>query len=802
MVLEYGGLILGLMLMIGLLLKRRIFVRKGNHPAAGTRETYNTPSELRTLLGAVEQSPVAIIITDVEANIVYVNPRFILSSGYTLEQVRNKNPRIFQSGQTDKSVFGDMWFTLRQKRPWSGILINRRKDGYVYWVETHISPILDVKGNTTQYVGFLIDISDRKSAEAKLSYQMYLLEVAQRAARIGYSETNIVTGIWQSSLMLDEIYGIDKFYVRHFENWVNLIHPDDRVQLLNTLAEVKKDGTPFRAQYRVIRYKDGQCCWVEAWGSIEYENSRPVRFICTVMDITERKLTEIELDQYRRSLEAQVAERTKALDQSNKRLAAALEVAEAASMAKSDFLANMSHEIRTPMNAIIGMTGLLEQEAMDPGQREKLKRITAAGDHLLALIEDILDLSRIEASKVVLYPSVFRPRDLVAQCINLLSDTINDKGLRVECHIEPGVPGVLLGDVARIKQILINFGSNAVKFTERGSIQFSVFEISNNGESALVRFEVEDTGIGIDREVIDRIFLAFEQADSSTTRRYGGTGLGLAICKRLAKLMGGEVGAESTLGLGSKFWFTARLELANELDASGGGESILQPVADLSTVDFNGARILLVEDNSTNQEITKDVLEKAGFCVDLSDSGRDALERIKLASYELILMDTQMPGMDGIECARQIRKMPGCFEVPIIALTANAYEHNRLNCLAAGMNDFIAKPVKVSILNEKIKHWLAQSNQKPPIPKPQPVLPSPHDNQPVDHEIEGFLDKLEELLETKDSAAFRIIRSDSALLASALGSRENEIRRLIESFEYVKALEALRSLRASTRQDT
>jgi len=792
---QYGALTLGLILLIGFFLKRLV-TRERSHTDHPISKTDNTPAEFRTLLGAVEQSPVAILITDVDANIVYVNPMFTLSSGYTFEQVKNKNPRILQSGQTDKSVFGDMWFTLRQKRPWSGILINRRKDGHVYWVETHISPILDENGDTFQYVGFLVDISDRKVADAKLSRQMYLLQVAQRVAHIGYSETHIATGTWNSSQTLDEIYGIDKFFVRHFENWASLIHPEDRAQVLSNLAEVKQDGTPFRAQYRVIRYKDGKCCWVEAWGSVEYENGSPARFVCAVMDITERKLAEIELDQYRRNLETQVRERTKALDQSNKRLATALEVAEAASLAKSDFLANMSHEIRTPMNAIIGMTGLLEQEAIDPRQREKLKRITAAGDHLLALIEDILDLSRIEASKVVLYPSVFRPRDLVTQCINLLSDAITEKGLRVESHIEASVPLVLQGDIARIKQILINFGSNAVKFTEKGSIRFSIIDVSNNGESALLRFEVEDTGIGISREVIDRIFLAFEQADSSTTRRYGGTGLGLAICKRLAKLMGGEIGAESTLGLGSKFWFTARLELASEVDSNEGSESRPLYAADLAVVDFKGARILLVEDNSTNQEITKDVLEKAGYYVDISDNGLDALVRVKSISYDLILMDTQMPEMDGIECSREIRKVPGYSEVPIIALTANAYERNRLSCLAAGMNDFIAKPVKVATLHDKIKHWLVQYNQKPSVLEQPPASVAPVDNKPTTHEIEEFLNKLEVLLETKDSVAFRMIRTDSAVLTSALGGHEKEVKRLIESFEYVKALEVLRSLRA------
>jgi PAS domain S-box-containing protein len=790
----YGYLAIGLMVVAGLLCLKRFFSRERRYP--GVQEANHTPTEYRPFLRVVEQSPAAIVITDVDANIIYVNPRFTLATGYTFDEVKNKNPRILQSGQTHRSVFGDMWFTLRQKRPWSGLLINRRKDGHIFWVETHISPILDDNGNLFQYVGFLIDISERKASEARLNDQMYFLEAAQRAARIGYFETNITNGSWQSSPMLDEIYGIDKFYVRNFENWSRLVHPEDRQRLLDYLSMVFEDGTPFRAQYRVIRYKDGQCCWVDAWGIVEYEKARPVRFICTVMDVTERKLAEIELDRYRKNLESQVAERTKALNQSNQRLAAALEVAEAASMAKSEFLANMSHEIRTPMNAIIGMTGLLEQEAVDPGQREKLKRITAAGDHLLAIIEDILDLSRIEAAKVDLCPSVFRTRDLVTQCINLLSDAIDEKGLRVECSIEPSVPEALQGDVARLKQILINFGSNAVKFTERGTIRFSVFEVSNNGESALLRFEVEDTGIGMERDVIDRIFLAFEQADSSTTRRYGGTGLGLAICKRLAKLMGGEIGAESTLGLGSKFWFTARLALTKEFDSQNNRESLLQPAAYLSKDDFYGARILLVEDNPTNQEITNDLLEKAGFHVNLADNGADALDRVKSINYDLILMDTQMPVMDGIECAREVRRVPGYSEVPIIALTANAYEHNRLDCLAAGMNDFIAKPVKMAALLEKVKRWLAQPSQETPTMEEQPPSAAAPAEGPDADQIAEFMDKLEVLLETKDSAAYRMIRTDSPLLTSALGASEKEIRRLIESFEYAKALESLRNLRA------
>lgn len=446
------------------------------------------------------------------------------------------------------------------------------------------------------------------------------------------------------------------------------------------------------------------------------------------------------------------------------------------------------------MNAIIGMTGLLEQETLDSGQREKLKRIIAAGDHLLAIIEDILDLSRIEASKMQLYLSVFRPRDLVAQCINLLMDTIEEKGLKVVCEVDPDVPEAVQGDLARLKQILINFGGNATKFTDKGIIRFSVATLQQDASSCLLRFQVEDTGIGIDRDVIDRIFLTFEQADSSTTRRYGGTGLGLAICKRLARLMGGDIGAESTLGVGSKFWFTARLEIVE--DHSFPAESLpsVSP-HESAAIDLKGARILLVEDNSANQDITHDLLENAGFHVDMAGNGQEAIQLAQSRSYDLILMDSQMPVMDGLEATRAIRSLPDYAATPIIALTANAYEQNRRNCLEAGMNDFIAKPVKMSVLLATVGQWLVRPGphaETEPAPPSSAVVAA---DKPDEEVIRQFLQQLERLLETKDSAAYRLIKTDSPVIQAALGAQYRPIRRMIENFDYAKALENLQACR-------
>lgn len=758
-------------------------------------------NEWRALSKVVAQSPAAVIITDVNANIIYVNPRFTLVTGYLAQDVIGKNPRILQSGQTDSKVFGDLWFTLRQKRPWTGQFINRRKNGQVYWEEARISPVLDDQGNPFQYVGFLVDISDRKAAEARLDQQISLLESAQRAARIGYFSTDIGQGSWTSSRMLNEIFGIDKFYVRSRVGWSDLIHPEDRDAQKQILAHAIREGSPFRIQCRIVRYKDRQVRWVEIWGHLQYEDGRPGSIIGTVMDIHDRKLAELELDKYRQSLEVQVAERTQAVDESNQRLAAALHVAEAASIAKSDFLANMSHEIRTPLNAIIGMTGLLEQEASGTPQREKLKRILSAGDHLLAIIEDILDLSRIEASKLKLYASVFRPRDLIAQCIGLLSDLIREKGLEVEQRVDNTVPEALSGDVARLKQILINFGSNAIKFTEKGRITFSVITLETDANTALLRFEVEDTGIGISPDAIRRIFSPFEQVDSSTTRRFEGAGLGLAICKQLAELMGGETGVESTLGLGSKFWFTARLEKAEELPPED--EPFLPIVAlEPSRLMFKGSTVLLVEDNATNQSITEELLVNAGIDVDIAQNGQVALDLAAARTYDLILMDSQMPVMDGITATRHLREMPACRETPIIALTANAYEQNRLDCLAAGMNDFVAKPVKMPVLYEILGRWLSsraktQADDANAIPETPPSPVFAQDSP----EVVELLDRLEDLLLTKDSGAYRLIQSDTPLLMAALGSHKSKVCHHIQNFDYEKALAAMRELRSQAEND-
>ena len=453
--------------------------------------------------------------------------------------------------------------------------------------------------------------------------------------------------------------------------------------------------------------------------ALRTQEGLPIALATIARDITESLRIETELEHYRQHLEELVAERT------NELMLAKL-AAEQASSAKSQFLANISHEIRTPLNAITGMAHLIRRGGLSELQEKRLDTLEQASHHLLEIINAVLDLAKIDAGKFTLKEAPLDLDALLDTALAMVQGRARDEQLELASQRHwPTLP--LLGDPTCLQQALLNYLSNAVKFTARGSIQVIVETLASDATSVLLRFAVQDTGPGIAPDVLPRLFEPFEQGDNSSTRQYGGTGLGLSITRRLAELMGGCAGVDSTLGQGSTFWFTARLRrsetqqdaapLLTPSDSAGPVSPTAARQSDTTAQPYPH-RILLAEDEPINREITQMLLDEIGLLVDCAVDGQEAVELVTRQQaaeqpYALILMDMQMPNMGGLEATRRIRALPDLQSLPIIAMTANAFAEDREQCFAAGMDDFITKPVKPEILFATVHRWLPGGEQRP-----------------------------------------------------------------------------------------
>jgi signal transduction histidine kinase/CheY-like chemotaxis protein/HPt (histidine-containing phosphotransfer) domain-containing protein len=429
---------------------------------------------------------------------------------------------------------------------------------------------------------------------------------------------------------------------------------------------------------------------------------------------------------------------------------AAKSEADSANHAKSEFLANMSHEIRTPMNAILGLTHL-GLDAAPEKQREYLSKINDSAELLLNILNDLLDFSKIEAGKISLESVSFDLHEVMGRLSSIFGAQARGKHLDFTVQIAPKTPRYLRGDPLRLGQVLINLTNNAIKFTERGSVTVNVAPAEENGDKITLRYTVEDTGIGLKPEQQAGLFQAFSQADSSTTRKFGGTGLGLAISKRLVELMGGEIAVDSEYGRGSVFSFSAPFGRGKGHASISLPETDLRRAINQGDLDrLRGARVLVAEDNAVNRQIIGELLKNAQLEIVIVENGLEAVETARHRSFDLVLMDIQMPVMDGLRATRELREIPQFTDTPIIALTANVFQTDIEQCLAAGMNDHIGKPVKLDELFSKLGRWLAASGFKsandtegsPRQPAPTSVAPAKRNSSPPSLDIAAALDRI------------------------------------------------------------
>jgi PAS domain S-box-containing protein len=653
----------------------------------------------------VEQAPFAVALFDADLRYAMASRRWI-----ELFRLEGLNYLGFRLDELSNGIYAD--FVRMQTRALAGEVVRTNESelvdtrGHVYWLRWELRPWRDASGAIAGVVVYVDDISDITFARREAQAHALRLRIALGAARAAVVETDFQRETVWSSPELVDLCGFDLTGSGISGEVWPFIHPLDRDRMVDAVRSWSSGDTIEPLETRILT-PDGEERWVRIYTEIEKDERGAWRkSVSLLIDIDDSKRQQLAL------IEAERA-------------------AQAAAEAKSQFLANMSHEIRTPMNGVLGVLHLLERQPLPPPARAMLAEALACGRMLQALLDDVVDFSRIEAGRLELESEPMDPAAVLDSVVGLLRPQAEGKGLEVRVETD-GLPSWMLGDPVRLRQCLFNLMGNAVKFTPQGRIV--VRAIGRDGP--VIRFEFEDTGVGIDMPTQQRLFQRFQQADTTTTRRFGGSGLGLAITRKLAELMGGSVDVRSTPGVGSVFWLEIPAPTAS------GPRAAPAPVDGV----LDGLRVLVVEDNPTNRMIATKILENLGAAVETAEDGEQGVAAAARGGFDLILMDIQMPGIDGVEATRRIRALASpAAETPVVALTANVLTHQRDTYLAAGMSGVVAKPVSPAALlaeiarlagaDETPRRWARRSPHRPDC------RPARHGQFAGDLETEALIDR-------------------------------------------------------------